>query len=40
MDVTVGRGGSVLPDGSTVRIVVLLTVDPDGVTVTTVVVGV
>lgn len=39
MEVTVGRGGSVLPEGSTVRIVVLLTVGV-GVTVTTLVLGV
>ena len=40
VEVTVGRGGRVLPDASTVRTVVLLTVDPGGVTVTMCVVGV
>jgi len=40
VEVTVGRGGRVLPEGSTVRTVVLLMVGPGGVTVTTRVVGV
>jgi hypothetical protein len=40
VEVTVGRGGRVLPEASTVRIVVLLIVGPGGVTVTTRVVGV
>jgi hypothetical protein len=40
VEVTVGRGGRVLPDASTVRMVVLLMVGPGGVTVTTRVVGV
>ena len=40
VEVTVGRGGRVLPDASTVRTVVLLMVDPGGVTVTMCVVGV
>jgi hypothetical protein len=40
VEVTVGRGGRVLPEGSTVRMVVLLIVGPGGVTVTTRVVGV
>jgi hypothetical protein len=40
VEVTVGRGAMVLPEGSTVRIVVLLTVCWGGVTVTTFVLGV
>jgi hypothetical protein len=40
VEVTVGRGGRVLPDASTVRTIVLLMVGPGGVTVTTRVVGV
>jgi hypothetical protein len=40
VEVTVGRGAMVLPEGSTVRIVVLLTVCCGGVTVTTCVLGV
>lgn len=40
VEVTVGRGGRVLPEASTVRTVVLLMVGPGGVTVTTWVVGV
>jgi hypothetical protein len=40
VEVTVGRGAMVLPEGSTVRIVVLLTVCWGGVTVTTCVLGV
>lgn len=40
VEVTVGRGGRVLPEASTVRMVVLLMVGPGGVTVTTRVVGV
>jgi hypothetical protein len=40
VDVTVGRGAMVLPEGSTVRTVVLLTVSCGGVTVTTFVLGV
>jgi hypothetical protein len=40
VEVTVGRGGRVLPEASTVRMAVLLMVGPGGVTVTTRVVGV
>ena len=40
VEVTVGRGGRVLPEGLTVRMVVLLIVGPGGVTVTTLVLGV
>lgn len=39
VEVTVGRGSMVLPEGTTVRMVVLLTVGPGGVTVVTCVVG-